>query len=108
MLGLIIISRPCIPPPAVFPRLRSRSCSFHHVHYPLSIYSHLLHHLYADDTQLFFFYPSNFDWNTSFSHLLTKFSRRPRIHICTNSSQFNLALHLWSLSLIHLHRRRYV
>jgi len=37
------------------PRLRSQSPAFCHVHYP-SQYSYLLlnHHLYADDTQLFF------------------------------------------------------
>jgi len=53
-----------------FPRLRSRSSAFYHVHYPFStLISSLFlnHHLYADDTQLFSFYPANFD--SSVSHL---------------------------------------
>ena len=54
---VITLSHPCIPPPVVFPRLRSRSSAFSHVHYPLSTLISSLslnHHLYADDTQLFF------------------------------------------------------
>ena len=53
------------------PRLRSRSSAFYHVHYPLSTLISSLslnHHLYTDDTQLFFsFYPATFD--SSITHL---------------------------------------
>ena len=57
---------PCIPHLVVFPkRLRSRSSAFHHVHYPISTLISSLslnHHLYADDTKLFFsFYQPTFD-----------------------------------------------
>jgi len=38
---VITLFRPCVPPRVVFPRLRSRSPAFHHVHYP-SQHSHLL------------------------------------------------------------------
>ena len=49
--------------------------------------------------------------NTSFSHLPTKFSQPPNIHICITSSQFSLlaalAFHLWSHSLTHPHHLLY-
>jgi len=45
--------------------------------------------------------------NTSSSHLPTKFSQPPNLHICITSSQFSLlaalAVHLWSHSLAHPH-----
>jgi len=51
-------------------RLCSRPSTLHHVHYPLSTLISSLsldHHLYADDTQLFFsFHPLNSD--SSISH----------------------------------------
>ena len=58
-------------------RLRSWSPAFHHVHYPLSTLISSLslnHHLYADDTQLFFsFYPPNF--KSYITHLQIPFSK---------------------------------
>jgi len=43
--------------------------------------------------------------NTTSSHLPTKFSQPPNLHICITSSQFSLltalALHLWSHLLVH-------
>jgi len=68
---VITLFRPSIPPPVASPRLRSRSSAFYHVHYPLSTLISSLslnHHLYADDTQLFFsFCPPNFA--SSITHL---------------------------------------
>jgi len=47
----------------------------------------------------------------SSSHLPTKFSQPPNLHICVTSSQFSLlaalALHLWSHSLVHSHHLLY-
>ena len=49
--------------------------------------------------------------NTSSSHLPTKFSQPPNLHICITSSQFSLlaalALHLWSHSLVNPHHLLY-
>jgi len=71
MSYVITLSRPSTPPPVASPWLRSRSCAFYHVHYPLrTLISSLSlnHHLYADDTQLLFsFYPANSD--SSITHL---------------------------------------
>ena len=51
------------------------------------------------------------NWAHCSSHLPTKFSQPPNLHICITSSQFSLlavlALHLWSHSLAHPHHLLY-
>jgi len=78
-LCLKLVHQTCLP--ALFVSLSSsrtssrfcpRSYTFHHVHHPtvytLISFQSLNHHLYADDTQLFFsFYPR--DLHSSISHL---------------------------------------
>jgi len=66
----MIICPPLTPVSVVFSRLCSWSTSLYHIYYSslstlISSLS-LNHHMYADDTQLFFsFFPSDFDVNIS-------------------------------------------
>jgi len=72
MSDVITVSRPFTPPPVASPKapfsvLRFSSCTLALSALFISSLS-LNHHLYADDTQLFFsFYPANFD--SSITHL---------------------------------------
>ena len=72
MSDVITLFRPCVPPPVVNPKALFlvpcfSSCNTTPLSTPISPLS-LNHHLYADDTQLFFsFYPPNFD--SSIKHL---------------------------------------
>ena len=92
MSDVIILSRPCIPPPVLLLKLLNPV---------ITLRSYALFRLEIIDVS-----------NTNSSHLLTKSSQPSNLHICITSSLSNLiralVLHLLSLLLWHQHHLSYL